>query len=203
MEKVRNVYPAITVDYKGFHGIGGFSKKKKNAQEMKTGKLLTDLAIYLDGFNKTYKDISNYPFALFIVIDNDDNDPDAFRVQLENVAQEKQVVIDHVFCLAVEEMEAWLLGDEKALFEAYPKAKHAIYQTYLQDSICGTWEKLADIIYPGGKMKLKKDNPTYAGIGKVKNEWATNIGNRMDIDRNVSPSFNFFIHEVVGRASRI
>ena len=201
MEKVKEEYPSITTDYRGFHGLGGFSRKKGTAKEMKTGKLLTDLSIYLDGFNKRFRNAEGYPVALFIILDNDDNDPVAFRSQLEGVAQSKNVTIDHVFCLAIEEIEAWLLGDEAALFYAYPKAKRNVYQTYKQDSICGTWEKLADVVYNGGSAKMKKDNPSYAGIGAIKMEWANKIGSRMVLDQNASPSFNLFISEVRKRAA--
>lgn len=198
MEKVQLDYPDITTDYKGFHGIGGFSKKKGSVKQMKTGKLLNDLAIYLGGFNKRFQ---GYAAAVFVIVDNDDNDPATFRKQLEQVAKEKCITIDHVFCLAIEEMEAWLLGDETALFAAYPTARRTVYRSYIQDSICGTWEKLADVVYPGGQKQLKKDNPSYAGIGKAKIEWATNIGNGMDLNRNASPSFNCFINEVRKRAA--
>ena len=163
---------------------------------------MTDLAIYLDGYNKSFKKQTNYPVAVFVILDNDDNNPSELRQQLEGIAQKKQVTIDHVFCLAIEEIEAWLLGDETALFTAYPKAKRNVYQTYRQDSICGTWEKLADVVYPGGRQQLKKDNPSSEGIGKTKVEWAVNIGKEMEIKRNVSPSFNFFIGEILKRAAQ-
>lgn len=44
------------------------------------------------------------------------------------------------FCIAIEEMEAWLLGDEKAIEEAYPQAKMPLLRKYVHDSIVGTWE---------------------------------------------------------------
>lgn len=201
MEKVQKEYPAITMDFKGFHGIGKLPRNGGTVKEIKTGKLLTDLAIYLDGFNKSFMKMPNYPVVVFVIIDNDDNDPYEFRKELEQVAQAKNITIDHVFCLAIEEMEAWLLGDEAALFAAYSNAKRNVYQTYQQDSICGTWEKLADIIYPGGSAKMKKDYPSYAGIGRTKMEWAINIGSEMNLNKNASPSFNYFIHEVYQRAA--
>ncbi len=33
------------------------------------------------------------------------------------------ILTDHVFCVAVKEMEAWLLGDIEAIEKAYPKLK--------------------------------------------------------------------------------
>ena len=109
------------------------------------------------------------------------------------MACDNLVTIDHVFCIAVEEVEAWLLGDERALMEAYPQAKQQILRTYKQDSICGTWEVLAEEIYPGGIKRLKKECATYMEIGVKKAEWARNIGRLMELTGNKSPSFNFFI----------
>lgn len=52
-------------------------------------------------------------------------------------------------------MEAWLLGDEKAIEQAYPDAKKKYLKSYNQDGICDTWQVLADIVYPGGFLKLQ------------------------------------------------
>lgn len=68
--------------------------------------------------------------------------------------------------------------------------------SYEQDSICGTWEVLADVVYPGGKAKMKKTCLAYGEIGKIKSEWAVNIGRHMDWDNNKSPSFQFFTSEI-------
>ena len=110
-----------------------------------------------------------------------------------------QMVLDHVFCLAVEEIEAWLLGDRHALLSAYPHAKMHVLNTYVQDSICGTWEVLADAVYPGGTSKLSREHASFIEIGKLKAEWAQNIGIHMDLKSNESPSFNDFIHEIERR----
>jgi hypothetical protein len=189
----------MNVDYKckTFHGIGGFSKQwsPKNA---KTQKLLNDLPAYLRGFNKSLN-VPGYEAALIIVLDNDRNDPQQFYQELEEVAQEQMISIDHVFCIAVEEMEAWLFGDKAALLAAYPNARTNILNEYEQDSICGTWEKLANAIYPGGISKFRKDCRTYQEIGKKKCEWAQNIGSKMSIHENTSPSFQYFVQAIESR----
>ena len=195
MQNLQKEHPEITADYKSFHGIGGFTLRE-TIRETKTGKLLNDLAIYLRGFNRS---LQNFPAALFVVVDNDDRNPEEFKMQMQRIAEQNQITIDHVFCLAIEEMEAWLLGDEEALLKAYPKARKSVYESYMQDSICGTWEKMADIIYLGGSKKMKKENPSYAGIGKIKNEWAQNIGKEMNLNQNASPSFNCFLSEITKR----
>lgn len=66
----------------------------------------------------------------------------------------------------------------------------------MQDSICGTWEYLADMLTKGGISKFRKKNPTAYDVGRCKSEWAENIGRQMNIRNNVSPSFQEFIEEL-------
>lgn len=182
----------VTFNCKSFKGLGGL-KKKNTAKDIKTGKLLNDLAIYLRGFDKSLK---YNPSVIVTVLDNDKRNTQAFQRELENIAIQNHISIDYVFCIAVEEVEAWLLGDKQAIIAAYPKAKVQIINAYKQDSICGTWEVLADAIYPGGLTEFKKDCPTFIEIGKFKKLWAESIGGKMDISNNKSPSFNLFLQEI-------
>lgn len=192
MRRISLTNEDITFNCKSFKGIGGFTKKN-TVKETKSGKLLNDLATYLRGFNRSLQYI---PAVIIVVLDNDTRNTKEFLAELNQVARQNRINLDHVFCIAVEEVEAWLLGDEAAVLAAYPSAKHQLLHTYVQDSICGTWEVLADVIYPGGVSKLKKDCPTYIEIGKCKSEWARKIGIHMDIANNNSPSFNYFITEI-------
>ena len=197
MEKLVTMHPEITCDYKTFHGIGGF-QKKWSPNIAKTQKLLNDLPIFLRGYDKSLN-VPGYEAALIIVLDNDRNEPAEFRKKLEELAKAQMISIDYVFCVAVEEIEAWLLGDRNALLTAYPNARISVLNEYEQDSICGTWEKLASAIYPGGLAKFRKDNKTYRDIGKQKCEWAQKIGEHMDVHRNCSPSFRYFVEAVETR----
>ena len=192
MGRISQTNESITFNCKPFRGIGGFTKKN-TVKETKSGKLLNDLATYLRGFNKSLQYI---PAVIIVVLDNDTRNTKEFLAELKQVARQNKINLDHVFCIAVEEVEAWLLGDEAAVLAAYPSAKHQLLHTYVQDSICGTWEVLADVVYPGGVSKLKKDCPTYIEIGKCKSEWARKIGIHMDIAHNNSPSFNYLIIEI-------
>lgn len=138
MEKFVARYPNASYKSHSFKGLGGFTKKN-TVKETRTGKLLDDLATYLRGFNKSLQ--YQPDAAVFVVLDNDDNDPVAFRAKLEKVADDNDITIDHVFCIAIEEMEAWLLGDREALQEAYPCAKMQKLKEYEQDSICAVHGK--------------------------------------------------------------
>ena len=195
MGKIIERFPETSYDCKPFHGIGNLPKGN-SPKDIKTGHLLNDLSIYLRGFNRCFQ---NVPAAIVVVVDNDDRDTEVFYAQLENIANTNMITVDHVFCVAVEELEAWLLGDEAVILAAYPNAKQQPIKNYKQDSICGTWEVLADALYKGGHAKLNRNSPYYGEIGKLKCEWARNIGAYMDIHNNRSPSFNRFVTAIESR----
>ena len=63
-------------------------------------------------------------------------------------------------------------------------------KAYENDSICGTWERLADAIYKGGASALSSKGSH--AVGTEKSLWAKQICPHMDVDRNKSPSFCAF-----------
>lgn len=184
-----------TYNCKPFKGIGGFTKKN-TVKETHSGKLLNDLATYMRGFQRSLQGIEA---SLIIVLDNDDNDTEEYMSQLNNVANTNLIRMDHVFCIAIEEVEAWLLGDESAIQKAYPGYKKKALHDYLQDSICGTWEVLADVVYKGGMLEIKRRKMSYMEIGKLKSEWADRIGSQMIFADNKSPSFKSFYEAICKR----
>ncbi|MDO5424054.1 MAG: DUF4276 family protein [Eubacteriales bacterium] len=199
MKKMKTYYTEknIAWDIKSFGGIGHLSKKGKPL-EQKTGKLLNDLPKYMRAFDKILRAMGDA--ALVIVLDNDKRDCEQFRKELENVAACNMVLCDYVFCIAVKEMEAWLLGDLKAITEAYPNAKTQYIKKYKQDAICDTWEVLADIVYPQGLKKLRKEAAgSYHRIGSAKCEWADKVGEHLHLHENASPSYNYFVEELEKR----
>ena len=199
MEKLVNQHTEkeIIWDIKSFGGIGHL-RKSGSALEQKTGKLLNDLPMYMKAFGKV---LQNMEYAsLIIVLDNDKRDMKQFRQELEDVAISNMILCDYVFCIAIKEMEAWLLGDIEAIREAYPDAKIQCIKRYEQDAICETWEVLADVVYPHGLFKLKKKaGGSYSEIGKAKCEWADKIGRCLHLHENASPSYQYFIGELEKR----
>lgn len=197
MKKLVAEHPDVIYACKSFKGIGGFTPKNKT-KETRTGKLLNDLATYLRGFNSSLRGI---PAAVVVVVDNDDRDTEIFYQELQQLAGENDISVDHIFSIAVEEVEAWILGDREAIQQAYPHVRMQVLKNYVQDSICGTWEVLADAVYPGGLKRFKKECPTYMEVGLQKAEWAKEIGRYMIPKRNQSPSFQQFFQALEDRLS--
>lgn len=199
MEKLTEQYTdrEIIWNVKSFGGIGHL-RKKGSALDQKTGKLLNDLPMFMRAFSKVLQNMKYA--ALIIVLDNDKRDVKQFRQELENVAVSNMILCDYVFCIAIKEMEAWLLGDTEAIKKAYPDAKMQHIKRYEQDAICETWEVLADVAYPHGFSRLKKKaGSSYSEIGKAKCEWADKIGGCLHLHNNISPSYQYFISELEKR----
>lgn len=132
----------------------------------------------------------DYPAAVIVVCDLDDKCLKAFLQQLYEILNECNPKPLARFCIAIEEGEAWLLGDIPAIKSAYPKAKDKALKAYKNDSVCGTWECLANAVYPGGEKALSKKG--WQGVGREKSIWAEKIAPRMDVESNKSPSFLYF-----------
>ena len=148
--------------------------------------LLKDLPSTLQAFGKSLPNSS----AVVVVVDSDDRDCIKFKQDLLDVLKACNPRPKTLFRIAIEEGEAWLLGDRAAVKAAYLSAKEAILNNYVQDSICGTWEVLADAVHPGGSTHLKALG--YPVAGEAKCEWAREIAPHMDVDSNKSKSFQVF-----------
>ena len=125
--------------------------------------------------------------AVVVVVDSDRRDCRVFLAELKALLHQCQPTPNALFRLAIEEIEAWYLGDRNALLAAYPRAKKDVLARYQQDGICDTWELLADAVYKGGANSVKKAG--WPLPGNIKHEWAQKIGPHMDPARNLSPSF--------------
>lgn len=173
-----------------YKGLGHIPKNLHANSDAKKRILLNRLPSLLKGYGKTYSKWNSYKALIILVCDLDDRCLVDFKNELTNILNSCNPKPEAKFCFAIEESESWLLGDKDAILTAYPKAKESTMSTYENDSICGTWELLADFIYPGGSASMKKKS--WHERGKIKCEWASRISPHMDVEKNDSPSFNYF-----------
>ncbi len=180
-----------TFDIHPYKGIGRIPQGLKASSDPKRRILLDQLPRLIQGYGNTFTSYPpSYPAVLIIICDLDDRCLSNFRKELLDCVDKCVVKPDTHFCIAIEEVESWYLGDISAIQSAYPNAKVAILNSYVNDSICDTWEKLADAIFSGGSQCLAKLG--WQAVGKEKMAWASNITPHMDIDNNQSPSFCYF-----------
>jgi len=170
-----------------YRGIGRLPRDLSGKTDPWKRVLLNRLPKILAGYGMSLR---GQDASVVVVVDLDDRDCIAFKRELLQVLEGCHPRPGCLFRIAIEEMEAWLLGDPDAVAGAFPRAKRSVLSSYVQDSICGTWEKLADAVFPGGAAKLSADG--YPRIGEEKCKWASQIGPRQDVESNRSPSFQFF-----------
>ncbi len=152
--------------------------------------LLKKLPQRLQGYRAWLPD----DWRIVVLCDRDNQDCQALKQQLEDYARDtgfttKSSATDDQFTIlnriAIEELEAWFLGDAAAINRAYPKipTDFTTRKRYRNpDTIKGAWEAL-EALLQGKKYHL-------GGLNKV--EAARNISQYMEPDRNCSESFQCF-----------
>jgi len=172
-----------------YKGIGDIQKGLRPNSDASKRILLHQLPRILRGYGR------NPDCGIIVIIcDLDDRDKTEFLSELHGVYNSCAPKPETLFCLAIEEFEAWYLGDLVAVRKAYPNSKSIVLSKYENDSICGTWQLLADATYKGGHLALKKKG--WQAIGKQKYIWAETISPHMIISDNISPSFNFMCNQL-------
>lgn len=181
----------VTWRVHGYRGIGKIPNGLGGVADPSKRIILDQLPRLLGGFNRT-----PYVDAVVVVVDSDSRNCDEFMEELTAICTRIGMSKRVLFKLATEEMEAWYFGDQCAVIAAYPSANKPALKAYVQDSICGTWERLADAITPGGSERVRVQGWPAPGI--LKAEWADRIPPHMDVDRNVSPSFERLVNGIRG-----
>ncbi|MEO8844309.1 MAG: DUF4276 family protein [Kofleriaceae bacterium] len=113
--------------------------------------------------------------GVLVIVDLDDDERAKVEARLVEVA-ETALPLRVVIRLAIEELEAFYLGDLKALKAAFPEANMVLATEYVPDSIVGTAELFGQIIDDDGLRKVS---------------WAEQMGARLTTvgARSRSPSF--------------
>ena len=152
--------PKIVGKYKEPHtwkihkhrGIGRLPDNPAGKPNVHDPTLLHNLPSKLRAYGKDRKK----EFTVVVLVDLDDR-PNSLEftetlVGMLEFCNEKPKAL---FLVAVEELEAWYMGDLAAIKQAYPDCKLNVLENYVQDMQCGTWEKLADAIFPEESAVLK------------------------------------------------
>jgi len=92
---------------------------QKPGEELKHRDLALKLRKLLAGYGKS---LTEYQVVI-VVLDLDDRKESEHRKELEDILERCDPRPRAYFCLAIEEGEAWLLGDKEAVKTAYSKAK--------------------------------------------------------------------------------
>ena len=153
-----------------YKGIGRIPRDLRGTTDPQKRILLDRLPKLLRGYGKSLQD---FPAAVVVIVDLDDKDCVVFKQEMLDVLNACNPKPTTLFRIAIEESEAWLLGDRNAVEAAYPRAREVVLSAYVPDSICGTWETLADAVHHGGSQKLRQLG--WPHTGQAKCEWANNI----------------------------
>ncbi|SLM31930.1 conserved hypothetical protein [Desulfamplus magnetovallimortis] len=139
-------------------------------------------------------------WSIIVLVDRDDDACETLKQQLEQNALEAGFTTKTSAAtgqrfkvtnrIVIEELEAWYFGDWNAVRTAYPRVPATIpnkapYRD--PDGIPGgTWEALERVLKRAG----------YFLTGLRKSECAKEIAQHMDVNQNVSHSFNMFQNAV-------
>ncbi|MDP2751890.1 MAG: hypothetical protein Q8O31_04695 [Rhodocyclaceae bacterium] len=188
-----------TFSVHSYKGIGRIPKNLNGKSDPSKRILLDQLPRLLRGYGNTFADYpDNYPAAVILVCDLDNKCLKSFHQELFEILNACDPKPETRFCIAIEEGEAWFLGDIQAIKSAYQKAKVSVLNAYENDAICGTWECLADAVFPGGAQSLSVKG--WRAIGAEKSDWSERIAPHMNIENNSSPSFCYFKETLKGLA---
>ena len=180
------------IDYRE---TGHIPRNLASSTDARNRLLLDQLPRLLRGYGNTFANYpDNYPAAVILVCDLDNRCLKVFREELFTALDACNPKPETRFCIAIEEGEAWLLGDISAIRIAYPNAKDNLLNRYENDSICGTWECLADAVSQGGANRL--GNEGWKSVGREKSVWAERIAPHMNVETNTSPSFCYFRQKI-------
>lgn len=162
-------------------GKGRLSAAPDKKPDPKRRGLLDQLPAKLRAFGKALNSDTD---RVVVLVDLDDQDCYDLKKRLKRLLKRCRPAPAVLFRIAIEETEAFFLGDSAAVKKAFPQAKVGKIKKYQQDSVCGTWEFLRDVI---GEPAESEDKVAWAqAIGRhLTAEWKGRKANR-------SPSFCIF-----------
>jgi|CXWL01.1.fsa_nt_gi hypothetical protein len=168
--------PAHSFEVIRHRGKGRLSRTPPAVPDIRREGLLDQLPAKLRAYGQRLDPATD---RVLVLLDADDDPCKELKDRLLDLLATCQPRPVALFRLAVEETEAFYLGDQTAIRAAFPQAKLSRMKAYQQDSVCGTWELFQKVV--GESFE-----------GKV--EWATRMAPHLRTQwqgkqANTSPSF--------------
>jgi hypothetical protein len=105
--------------------------------------LLDQLPAKLRAYGRTLDPATD---RIVVLVDLDEDDCSDLKQRLLDALRQCDPSPVVLFRIAIEETEAFYLGDRTAIQRAFPNARLSRMKSYAQDSICGTWETFQRVI---------------------------------------------------------
>ena len=105
--------------------------------------LLDQLPAKLRAYGKS---LNKQTDRVLVLVDADTDPCQALKQRMEALLNQCAPKPEVAFRVAVEETEAFYLGDPRAIRRVFGPLRQGPYQNYVQDSICGTWEVFQVVI---------------------------------------------------------
>lgn len=131
---------------------------------------------------------------VLVLLDLDDGDCLELKGRLTEMASQLDPRPAVLFRIAIEETEAFYMGDPIAIRAAFPKARINRLKNYEQDSICGTWELFGEVIGARVEDKVGWAERMAPHLGT---EWQGGNANRSPSFRQLCKGFYQLAGELV------
>jgi hypothetical protein len=92
---------------------------------------------------------------ILVLVDLDRDECLSLKSRLMNLLRYCDPPPTALFRIAIEETEAFYLGDKTAIRTGFPKSRLSRMDSYVQDGICGTWELFREVIGETGEDKVE------------------------------------------------
>lgn len=172
--------PAHTFKIIPHRGKGRLPRDPSRKPDPKRQGLLDQLPAKLRAYGR---ELNSDTDRVLVLVDLDNDDCRMLKTDLLNLLSFCGATPPvALFRIAIEETEAFYLGDKSGIRRAYPKCNIQRMGEYTPDSICGAWELFRDVIEEKGEDKV---------------EWGRRMGKHLTTqwkgaDANDSPSFRQF-----------
>lgn len=124
-------------------GRGRLSGNFDTAPDPTQRGLLDQLPAKLRAYGRTLNPATD---RVLVLLDLDTSVCHQLKARLVALLAATTPAPEAMFRFAIEEVEAFYLGDKRAVRNAFGTLRRAPYDAYVQDSICGTWEVFQAVI---------------------------------------------------------